>query len=425
MSKTSFEKTGKEDNFVNGYIDSEKMDEILLERQLDELIPSVDKLLDTSEKELDIIEEKLDIIIDNIEDEEEVEEVLEGGVSAHQHIQAYLTEKVNYYNTEFEKYKKELAVIKDELSKITKDMKDKDKELTKIVPDWKKDFCDGFLPDDDKACDLYVKYKALEDKHSDIDSKYNIVDKRVVKVYKELIKHTELMATKFRFTPGSSSKITKTNTDLNTAKGDINKLLAISGNYFDSKEITEITRAGQEKRALLAKIIVEGDNTDPSNPSKKLTETDYIKNEDGYRNEYYFWRYILGVKNHTIPVENFLTQEDFYNKIDINYNGKNYELKTVFLEGNPKYKFYVSVKKVNSVTANNPLELYYYATPKIGDLARSKGLNKDEYKSHLWHISVVPGTYTSKDIVNAGSTRGINQKSYVINEGDSRIQKVI
>jgi hypothetical protein len=190
-------------------------------------------------------------------------------------------------------------------------------------------------------------------------------------------------------------------------------------------DIQALDNDGIEARKTLAMYLCEAKGF------CELGKTDYIKNEDGYRNELFFQKYILQIPDPKINPQTFLNSTLFYQTADFRQNGKIYELKSII--GNyAKLRFFIPIKKVNDLLAENlPIEVYWFTAPNVGWLTNHtfNTLSETAYKAGLYKLDVNNQTFTNNDIVTvdqakAKDWKGVNQDSYFLEQGDPRIQKI-
>lgn len=193
-----------------------------------------------------------------------------------------------------------------------------------------------------------------------------------------------------------------------------------------NKNIRDISIDGVNQRITYQRFVVSKDSP------KKLSETDVIKNEDGYRNEYLFKKlYIPSIHRPEIDItkKKFYAPYDFENKKDI------FEMKTVIQHENQKeIRFFVSIKKVKELIEagkklNKEPNLYWYVEEEKGYLSKMSlsslnGITKEQYEKNLYTLvdPLTEKTFTKKDIYTEGGN--LNQDTYMLRGTDKRISSV-
>jgi hypothetical protein len=165
---------------------------------------------------------------------------------------------------------------------------------------------------------------------------------------------------------------------------------------------------------------------------KKLSQTDTIKNEDAYRNEYLFQKIIMNR-----PIQGIdITGDKFYARYDTEDKDNIYELKSVIKHKNQKdTRFYIGKEKIDELlkkqkqTKKIP-KIIWSRQGKTGELAYMneygiKNFDTDEYKGRLYTLKnpLTEKTFSDADL-NKEKSANINQEeTYVIKLGDPRIKK--
>jgi hypothetical protein len=431
MFKHSEPLKGKKDKYINGYgsdSESEEEEKEIIKSSSKDLFQDLINMVKNIEKDLEKIEDKIEKINNEIDEDETTVDNMEGSGGdfvAWASIKDFLNDKLIYYKAKSLHY---LGMI----NGLEKDEKDVKTELDKVTKDYNSLTNQGFLAtetesedeaEEEEKKELFKKIGELGEKYEKIIIDLPLLRKKVESVYHDLSIEIKEMKETYRKT--YSGDLTQPHQVSIAQRDDLHKLLSLAGHYYTPAKIEELSNDGIKARRALSQIIIE------SSGEKKLKETDFLKNEDGYRNEVLFQDYILGIKNPKIDMNTFINTDEFYKSFDFVINNKIYELKTITKKDEKGHtrkqlQYYVPVEKIKKILATGKdAEIYWYVEPEKGWLSTKtkKDIKEKDYKDNLYKLVLKPNTYTNADIVTVKKGKKINQKSYMIREGDSRITK--
>lgn len=427
MFKHSEPLKGKKDKYVNGYGSESEEEAKSVNSSNEDLFQDLNNMVKNIEKDLEKIESEIEKINNEIDKEETTIENMEGSGDyvAWQSIKSFLENKLDYYKNRSLSYQKMIQTLEDLEKKSEKDLKEAKQEYNDLTNQ-------GFIAtetesedeaDEEKIKELSDKIKDLQEGLDKIKIELPLLKNKVEKVYHQLEIDIKEMLQRYHKTP--SSTLTEPNRNAEAQRDDLHKLLSLAGHHYTDETIAEISDDGKKARRTLSQIIIESAGV------KKLKETDFIKNEDAYRNETFFQEYILGIKDPKIDINTFLNTDEFYRTADFTVGNKIYELKTITRKDDRGHKrrelqYYVPVKKIKEILdSGKDAELYWYVEPEKGWLSTKtrKDIGSKDYKADLYKLVLKPDTFKKEDIVKILPGQLINQKTYMIREGDPRITK--
>jgi hypothetical protein len=423
----------KKDKYVNGYgsEDESEEEEELEYSDIEDLFQELDNMLEEIEKSLENISESFTKIDNEVDNTDDITEHLEG-TGDWSDIQDYLKERIEYFEakkTQLEneinkvlpdkiafcklyisKYEKNLRIAKQKVGHYYKGMKgsnDAEKRYIKLIEE-----ANNNIP-------------ILNKELADANYLLPMYKTKVRDSYSDIFKNIDTLINNYKYTSGSSSKTKEAKRILNQQSNDLHKLLALTGNIVTPSDIESLDDDGIEARKTLAMYLCEAKGY------CELGKTDYLKNEDGYRNELFFQKYILNIPDPKINPQTFLDSTLFYQTADFRQNGKIYELKSILGNYN-KLRFFMPIKKVNDLLAENlPIEVYWFTAPNVGWLTNHtfNTLTETAYKGGLYKLDLNNQTFTNSDKITVAEAKkrgwkGVNQDSYFLEQGDIRIQKV-
>jgi DNA repair exonuclease SbcCD ATPase subunit len=283
MLKHSEPLKGKKDKYVNGYgpeSESEEEDKSVKSSNED-LFQDLINMVKNIEKDLENIDSKIEKIHNELDNEETTIENMEGSGDyvAWQSIKDFLQTKLEYYKSRSQHYKSMIETLEDLQKKSEKDLKEAKKEHNELTNQ-------GFLAtetesddesDEEKIKELSDKIKDLQEGLDKLKIELPLLKHKVEKVYHQLEIDIKEMIQTYHKTP--SSTLTEPNRIAVAQRDDLHKLLSLAGHHYTNETIAEISDEGKKARRTLSQIIIE------SSGVKKLKETDFLKNEDAYRNE--------------------------------------------------------------------------------------------------------------------------------------------